>query len=226
MLNHFTFNGKSTANYGLLVSAVNPYDAPSRKVEKVEIPYRNGDLLIDTGTYNNVLVSYDVSIMDNTKAKADAVRNWLLSSTGYHELSDTINADTYRVGCYYTDIEYALTSLYRYGTCRITFDCLPQRYLLDNDAINLSAGTQTLTAEYFNEPIITVPTAGNITVNGLEIAVNSAPVVINTQTKQCYYGDTNMNSEVELDDFPVFNIGSNTIVADMALTIVPNWWKL
>lgn len=145
MINHFTFNGHSTAEYGLLVTALNPYNAPSRRVEKIEIPYRNGDLVIDSGTYNNIIVSYEIALTNSTQTNADAIRNWLLDSQGYHQLSDTINTDSFRIACYYDSIQYTLTALYKYGKAVISFDCFPQRYLTSNTTITRSATSTTET---------------------------------------------------------------------------------
>lgn len=147
MLNHFTFNGHSTAEYGLLVTALNPYSAPSRRVEKIQIPYRNGDLVIDSGTYNNIIVSYEIALTNSTQTNADAIRNWLLDSQGYHQLTDTINTDSFRIACYYDDIQYTLTALYKYGKAVISFDCFPQRYLTSNTTITRNATSTTTTAE-------------------------------------------------------------------------------
>lgn len=225
MLNHFTFNGKSSAEYGLLVTALNPYDTASRRVEAIEIPYRNGNLIVDSGTYDNILVSYNVAIVNNTKANIDAINDWLAGSKGYGTLTDTVNDDIYRVACASSSIQYDLTALYREGQATITFDCWPQKYLKANDTITLPAGNnQTLTSDYNGEPIITVAQAGTITWNGEIITVN-APMTINSQTMQAYDGDTNMNNYIEVDDFPMIKKGANTISCTMALTIVPNYWK-
>lgn len=236
MINHFTFNGHSTAEYGLLVTALNPYNAPSRRVEKVQIPYRNGDLFIDTGTYNNIIVSYEISLINNTKENAEAIRNWLLSSYGYHQLSDTIDTDTFRMACYYQDVQYTLTALYKYGKTTISFDCYPQRYLFANYPFDLTATTnddetpkldaRTIRSAYNGEPIITALTTGSIYFNGGTIVVTDAPVIINSQTMQCYYGTTNMNSDVEIYDFPMIKEGINEIGSTMDITILPNYWEL
>ena len=61
MSGYFTFNGVSSATFGLLVSNITNFGAPARVVEKVQVPYRNGDLLLDTGTYNNYIVTYRVA---------------------------------------------------------------------------------------------------------------------------------------------------------------------
>ena len=139
MINHFTFNGTSTAQLGLIVSGVSIFGAGSRKVEKAGIPGRNGDLQIELGGFNNYSVRYIVSITDNFTTTAEAVREWLLESKGYCELTDTYHPDEIRRACFNSDIEFTTTSLYKYGQATIQFDCLPQRYLIRNTPVTVSA---------------------------------------------------------------------------------------
>ena len=157
MLNHFTFNGHSTGELGLLVSGINIYGSPSRVVEKVNIPYRSGDLLIDTGAYTNYMLTYTVDIMDNTKATAEAISKWLLGSKGYCELTDTYNPEIYRVASYYNQLDYTLSALYRYGKATITFDCKPQKYLMANQPVSLSSTLSEETSYSLSTPAMPLP---------------------------------------------------------------------
>jgi len=83
-----------------------------------------------------------------------------------------------------------------------------------------------ISSEYFGEPIITVNEVGTIVWNDSLIKVNSAPVTINSQTLQCYYYSENKNNDVEINEFPKYEQGENYIGSTMALTVVPNYWKL
>lgn len=139
MINHFTFNGTSTADLGLIVSGVSIFGAGSRKVEKAGIPGRNGDLQIELGGFNNYSVRYIVSITQNFTASAEAIREWLLESKGYCELTDTYHPGEIRKACFNSDIEFTTTALYKYGQATIQFDCLPQRYLIRNTPVTVSA---------------------------------------------------------------------------------------
>lgn len=157
MLNHFTFNGHSTGELGLLVSGINIYGSPSRIVEKVTIPYRSGDLIMDTGAYTNYMLTYTVDIMDNTKATAEAISKWLLGSKGYCELTDTYNPEIYRVASYYNQLDYTLSALYRYGKATITFDCKPQKYLTANQPVTLTPTTSEATSYSLSTPAMPLP---------------------------------------------------------------------
>lgn len=150
-MNHFTFNGHTTSDFGLLVTGLSTYGSPARRVEKISVPGRNGDVLLDEGTFDNYIARYQIAIIDNFKVNAREIANWLLSSRGYSELTDTYNPETYRMASFYSNIDYVVTALSREGTATIEFDCKPQRYFYTNAPI-------TFTANAYNGEIAT----GNI----------------------------------------------------------------
>lgn len=232
MLNHFTFNGKSTAELGLLVSGVNIYGSPSRIVEKVNIPYRSGDLIIDTGAYTNYLVSYEVSIIDDTKATAEEISNWLLSSRGYQQLTDTYNPEIFRMAAYYNQLDYTLSAFYRFGKAVITFDCKPQKYLLTGiSTTQLTAnGTITNPTQMPSKPLLRIYGTGTLTVVTTPIVVNSVDsyVDVDCDTMQVYKGTENKGNTVTITDFPQLVSGSNSISLSgiTKVIITPRWWKL
>ena len=164
MINHFTFNGTSTAQLGLIVSGVSIFGAGSRKVEKAGIPGRNGDLQIELGGFNNYTVRYTVSITKNFTTTAQQIREWLLEAKGYCDLTDTYHPDEIRKACFNSDIEFTTSMLYKYGQASIQFDCLPERYLTTNTPITTTATADTTTDTTMS--LSTVPTPINISLNG------------------------------------------------------------
>ena len=164
MINHFTFNGTSTADLGLIVSGVSIFGAGSRKVEKAGIPGRNGDLQIELGGFNNYTVRYTVSITNDFTTTAQQIREWLLESKGYCDLTDTYHPDEIRKACFNSDIEFTTSMLYKYGQASIQFDCLPERYLTTNTPITTTATADTTTDTAMS--LNTVPTPLNISLNG------------------------------------------------------------
>ena len=164
MINQFTFNGTSTAQLGLIVSGVSIFGAGSRKVEKAGIPGRNGDLQIELGGFNNYTVRYTVSITKNFTTTAQQIREWLLESKGYCELTDTYHPDEIRKACFNSDIEFTTSMLYKYGQASIQFDCLPERYLTTNRPITTTATADTTTDTTLS--LSTVPTPITISLNG------------------------------------------------------------
>lgn len=233
MLKHFTYNGTSTADLGLIVNGINIYGSASRVVEKIQVPYRNGDLLIDTGAYNNILVSYTVSIVNNTKATAEAISAWLLAPKGYNRLTDTYSDDVYRMATYYNQLDYTLTMLHRYGQATITFDCKPQKFLLSGEIPLARASGSTITNPSVmpSKPFMRVYGTGTLTIGDYSINIlqNSNFIDIDCESMQIYRGTTNLGNDVELTEFPELPSGDTTITYPSTITsfsITPRWWRI
>lgn len=236
MANYFEFNGHKSSEYGLIVNGVNIFGSPNRIVDKVSIPYRNGDLLLDTGVYSNISVTYTISLLDPTKVRS--IAQWLLNTKGYCRLEDTYNPAEYRMGAYYNDLNYQMTMLYRYGQATISFDCKPQRYLVSGEtAVQFTAdGTITNPTGYASQPYLEVYGDGTFTVNGYEITVtdNSGDQInIDCERMQCFRPSEgnveNMNSSVSMPNgWPILSAGANEITFGTLedLYITPRWWQL
>lgn len=211
MINHFTFNGTSTAQLGLIVSGVSIFGAGSRKVEKAGIPGRNGDLQIELGGFNNYTVRYTVSITKNFTTTAQQIREWLLESKGYCDLTDTYHPDEIRKACFNSDIEFTTSMLYKYGQATIQFDCLPERYLTTNTPITTTATADTTTDTTMS--LSTVPTPINISLNG-NTTQNNKNLLLNTATTRTTSGVTftvntdgtvNVNGTATADAYLIIN---------------------
>ena len=231
MANYFEFNGRKSSEYGLIVNGVNIFGAPNRIVDKVSIPYRNGDLLIDTGVYSNIIVTYTISLLDPSRARD--IADWLLNTNGYCRLYDTYNPTEYRLGACYSDINYQMTMLYRYGQASISFDCKPQRYLLTGETpIEFTAdGEITNPTNFYAKPLITVIGNGSFNIEGYDVTGenNDYSITIDSDTMQCYYGLDNMSQNVTMErDFPILIDGTSEVTLDgvTKVTITPRWWRL
>ena len=233
MTNHFTFNGRNTAEFGLLVTGTTIYGAPNRKVEKYSVPGRNGDIIVELGGYDNYIVSYDVAVINSFATNAEAIKNWLLSSNGYMRLEDTYDTSHFRLGALYTGINYITTALNREGRATIQFDCKPQRFRTSGEITpTITSASYTLNNPTVMDakPLLRVTGTGKVTINGNEITVTDVDVYvdIDCETQQAYKGSTNCNSDITLDEFPVLVPGNNTIILTGVTTlgVTPRWWDL
>lgn len=235
MSGYFTFNGVSSASLGLLVSNVSNFGAPARVVDKVQVPYRNGDLLLDTGAYNNYIVTYKVALINDVKADARAIAEWLLAPQGYCTLTDSYNATETRYAAYYNQLDVTMEHLNRYGSATISFDCKPQRYLQSGQTpktINLAATTLTNPTAFTAKPLIVIGGNGTAHIGSYYVTVSNNTgdtITIDCESMQCYRGTTNMNGSVELPNgFPVLTAGSNVCTRGTvtSCTVTPRWWRL
>lgn len=132
------FNGRSSKDRRIEVWAPPNYQVPQRDYETIHIPGRDGDLLIDKKSYKNVSRTYTVSFSQEGKknftALANALAEWLNSSSGYARLEDSYEPEYYRLACYQKAVE--ITNAYHIaGSATIEFTCKPQRFLKTGDKI-------------------------------------------------------------------------------------------
>lgn len=176
-----TFNGESSRNYGVYITGEAVYNAPSRDVEMITIPGRNGSFPLDHGRFENIEVTYPAGVFaDNEADFADAIsdfRNMLCSASGYCRLEDEYNPDEYRLAVYKSGLEVEPAAL-KAGEFDITFECKPQRYLKSGETpvTMTSGGTLTNPTRFESHPLIEVEGYGTLTVNDHEIQLTDEDV--------------------------------------------------
>lgn len=135
------YNGEPSTNYYLHVEHPPEYTFAERNYEVTHVPGRNGDLVFDQGSYNNVDTSYEVSVGALDKSLPDLARGvseWLHAPTGYARLEDSYTPQFYRLGMY-TESATFTNELMHAGRATITFNCKPQRFLKDGEnPVNLA----------------------------------------------------------------------------------------
>lgn len=171
-----TFNGESSRNYGVYITGEAVYNAPSRDVEMITIPGRNGSFPLDHGRFENIEVTYPAGVFaDNEADFADAIsdfRNMLCSASGYCRLEDEYNPDEYRLAVYKSGLEVEPAAL-KAGEFDITFECKPQRYLKSGETEVTIGASTTLTnpSRFASFPEIQVKGDGIVAFNGYEVDV-------------------------------------------------------
>lgn len=177
----FEFDGESSRNYGVYITGEAVYNAPQRDIEMISIPGRNGSFALDRGRFENIEVTYPAGIFayneaDFAKAVSE-LRNYLCSKKGYCRLTDGYNPEEYRMAIYKSGLEVSPV-MAKAGEFEITFDCKPQRYLLDGEeAIDVSSGDVVLNPTLFEaSPMLEVEGHGNIQFNGYEITINDVVI--------------------------------------------------
>ena len=183
---YFSFDGVTSASFGVHLTGTGVFNAPTRAIEMVNIPARNGAFPQDMGYFENIEVTYTASIVaDNETDFADAVsglRNWLCSRKGYCRLEDDYNPDEYRMAVYKSGLEVEPFRLEQ-GEFEIVFDCKPQRFLKTGEtAIDVtSGGTITNNTMFDAKPLLQVWGYGTIQINNKPIIISSSAVIGNIQ---------------------------------------------
>ena len=76
-----TFAGKSSNTYGMRLLAKITFETPGRDYDEIEVPGRNGSLLIDRGRYKTIGRDFDFVITKlvsypSIEAQLNSISNW------------------------------------------------------------------------------------------------------------------------------------------------------
>ena len=233
------FNGVSSRDVDLEVETFPTYVSPKRKYEKISVPGRNGDIIVDNGSWENVTRTYSVSVGSRWKDYTEMVNKiseWLHPAFTYVRLEDSYEPDYYRLAAFLEEIEFS--NIYNQGAkADISFDCKPQRFLKDGDAVlTQSAKSQVIRnpTGFASAPIITVYGSGSGTLVVGEYTVTissiSTAVVIDSEIQDAYYQNLNKNDTVTLPrGFPLIPPGDTTIGFSGGITrieVIPKWFTI
>lgn len=129
------FNGISSKEYDIQVEHPPGYQTPERDCDIIHVPGRNGDIVINKGSYKNVERSYEIAVGSLEKYFVDLVNpvsEWLHSGIGYCRLEDSYEPEYYRSAMFNEAIDIENIQFHG-GRTTITFDCKPQRFFKSGD---------------------------------------------------------------------------------------------
>ena len=228
-------DGKALSDFGLFTSSANAFKAPNPIFQKVHVEGRNGDLIINSGTFENVLIKYKSVIKGNFRENYMALRDFLFSKSGYCRIEDDFIPDRYRVGKPVGDLTPITARDHQTRIVEIQFDCKPQWFLKSGERPFVVSGGNTVVVQnptmQTARPKITVSGIGTITINGAtaQLTANNGATVIDSEIQETYEGTTNRNGDIIFSaGYPELKAGNNTISvpAGMSVSIVPNWWSV
>lgn len=236
MKNFIIFNNKSLRDFGVYISGLNTYNAPSRDAESVSVPGRNGNLTLDNGRYNNISVTYPAFICNNYDARVEGLRNFLLSQSGYQRLEDTYHPDEYRLARWAGEFTADTLDALIAGKFDMTFDCYPQRFLKEGEKQIELLANGSINNPYLQTalPLIRAYGTGSFSINGIAVSISSALTYtdIDCDLQECYKDSlsTNRNAYVTLTngEFPKLSPGTNSVVLSgiSKIIVTPRFWIL
>lgn len=241
-MTYFTYNGRSSAEFGLHIEKKDVFSAPEYDAEFISIPGRSGDIINPNRRFANIKVTYTVFLArKNAAALASVLRDikgWLYSEPDrYHEITDSYDAEYLRYGVISgsLDIEEQLNKI---GCFTVTFNCKPYKYSF--------AGQETVSADS-SELTITNPTAFEsrpymkIYGSGLirlvvqpegegaslwTISEVDECIEIDSELMNCFKDTTLKNDTVTGDGFPMLKPGTTTIACVgnvQRIEVIPRW---
>ena len=235
MMNFFTFADQSSVDFGIYISGDGTFNAPERDVTTYSIPGRNGDLIVDNGRFLNISLAYQAFIPFGFPLKAERIRLWLKSKTGYQRLEDTYHPEFFRMAYMANTIDFKPKVLNRSAEFTLNFICQPQRWLKTGELpININqSGARIFNAYMPSLPIFKVYGSGSgaLVVNQTTVVIKdiSEYMMIDCDIQNAYKGTVNQNQNISAPVFPELQSGENTIAWSGNITgveIVPRWWTI
>lgn len=221
-----TYGEWNSSNYGIVVGAAPSYDKPRRKIQRFDVPGRNGAVLYQQDAWEDTTRSYKIWIDEAVEESGGgfsgtltdriyAAVEKLYATKGYTYLTDTFEPDIKRLA-YYSGGNDVSNELMAYGESTLTFTCRPERFYKDYlTTHSFSVGTMTNPTQYTAKPLIHIKGSGTVTLTmgGNTISIdlsNHTDIMLDCETMDAYWGTTNLNSIVS-GDFPVLKPGSNSV---------------
>jgi len=239
MRNYLIMDGVDSRTFGLYINGVDTFGAPAREVSTLQIPGRNGDIIVKADRLQNYDLTYSSFIVRNFDANIAALRAFLLSKTSYFRLEDTYHPTEYRMAYFRGPFTPAVNQRLNAAKFDLVFNVKPQRFLKSGEAYQ-SAMSEQITnptqfvsrplIEYFGNGTLTIAQSGKPAVT-LTITNNASRYVyIDCDTMECYTGTTSRNGDVSSNQngFPLLYPGTNTIsfTTSNIPRIMPRWWTV
>ena len=236
------FNNIASDTLDIVVETIPDYEMPLKKYERVHVPGRNGDIIIDNGDYENVDRVYNVAIVRDGASAPIVSRDlskWL-NQPGYHRLEDSYQPDVYMLATYQSG--NTITNVFNEaGRAELVFNRMPQRFLKSGEVpiiYDVGDGVENTISNPTDQvalPIIKVygMGSGTVTIGAHIMSISSMNgyLYIDSTKEDIYKDLSNMNGYVTITngfpklvsygDLPVKFTGGVTRV-----DIVPNWWVI
>ena len=231
------FNGRLSSDCFLVVFKYPKKEVPEKDIEKVHVPGRNGDLLMDLGSYQNVRITYTMALVSREFGYDNILHRLLewLNVSGYAVLKDDVDKDCFRLARFTGDASEVMKQAWYGGEAELVFDAMPQRFLTvgQKEYTMQKGGILRNPTSYAAKPKIIIAGTGAAVLHVGDYIVNisniGGNIIIESDIEDAYYGSTNKNNVITLAAFPLLQPGDNMITWTSGITsckIVPKFWRL
>lgn len=232
------FNNIPSTEPGFEVEIPPDYEVAERNYDIVQVPGRNGDVVIDLDSYKNVDRKYQISIGEeggDFSVLASKIVQWMYSGHGYLRLEDTYEPEYFKLATI-VNSDNILNILQQAGRTTLTFNRKPQRFLkIGEYPILISKETNINNpTNYKSTPLITIKCNGSgvVDIGGYSIKITdltSGSITVDCETEESFNENLNLNNKVTIvnNRYPKLLPGDNLIRFSggvSSVTIVPRWW--
>ena len=230
------YGGETSSDYGIVVGEVPSFDKPTRRSNVFNVQGRNGSIIFQDGSFDDVTRSYKVWVAEdnnNLADKVNAVSAWLYSKKGYQRLEDSFEPDVFRLA-YYNGSGNVSNELMTVGETTLSFVCRPERFLKSGEeVVSVTNGDSINNPTRFEaKPLIHIEGTGTVSVKigGKTITASITDYInIDCDRLNAYrLPSENKNADVT-GTFPTIPEGVNTITLTGSITkceITPRYYTI
>ena len=236
MLNEtFYLDGIDARSAGIQLQAPIEFSEAVPVVEAQTIPGRNGDLIWETGSYENRSGSASCFCLQKDVEKAiSSAGRFLMGKKGYRRLETSDDPDHYWLARVENSPQIAMR-LRTLAPFEIGFDCKPQRFVKAGENAVIFESNGSLFNQYgqIALPFITLygQGAGRLTIGDFFVDVKALnrTLYLDSDTQNAYNDSGNQNLNINAPVFPVLGDGEIPIAFSGGIErveIMPRWWEL
>lgn len=211
----FTFRNKNNGielNSKYLNTVINkrpPLPKPQRRINYIQIAGRHGALTEDLGSYEDIELEFECTIMDDVEHNSILVNSWL-DGNGELYLS-WLDGYKFKVkNVIFDGIDIDIV-----GEFKVKFICEPFKYL-ENELVTITKNNSTIYkyGTFESQPYLKIFATGDITLNindrfikftGIEDYIE-----LDSEMMECYKEHQNCNNKM-YGEFPILKTGENKI---------------
>lgn len=233
----FTFANKdSFTDFGIYIEKRPDIPSPKRRVSNIEVPGRDSTLRCDEGTYDDISIAVECSLVgENLMARLDSIKAWLYSA-GESDLVFSFQPDKK----YRAQIVNSIDFKQGFRICSqfvILFSCRPFKYAVSSTILTINTGTGSTVlnpGSVASRPVINVycTGTGKFSIGGAEVTLTNVAVpyvTLDSELEEAFYIQDglaiNANNLIS-GEFPLLSVGNNIITFSSGVTkleITPNW---
>ncbi|AWB30056.1 distal tail protein Dit [Clostridium botulinum] len=204
--------------------------APSRNINNIYIPGKNGTLTEDLGSYEDIGIPITFGFQDkvNINNKCRQIKMWLLDKIKDCKLYFSDDIETYyKVKNVKIDnIERSIKSL---GKFTVLFTCDPFGYI-DEELLIIDKPISIYNEGTFeSQPYIKIHGSGDISLNinneVIKLKNINNYIELDSEIMECYKNNEALNNHM-YGEFPIFKVGENKISWTgniNKIEIIPHW---
>ena len=236
MLNEtFYLDGIDARSAGIQLQAPIEFSEAVPIVNAQTISGRNGDLIWETGSYENRGASASCFCLQKDVEKAiSSAGRFLMGKKGYRRLETSDDPDHYWMARVENSPQIAMR-LRTLAPFEIGFDCKPQRFVKSGENAVVFQQKGSLFNQYgqIALPFITLygQGVGRLTIGDcvVEVKTLDGTLYLDSDTQNAYNDNGNQNLNINAPVFPVLGDGEIPIAFSGGIErveIIPRWWEL